>query len=188
MSQDEVATFLSNLRSTLRMLETLPIPTISAISGFALGGGLELALATDLRIVAPSAQLGLPETRLGIIPGAGGTYRLPELVGTSRALDIVLTGRRVGAIEAVQIGLANRIVNISEEEEEGRERTIDAAVEVAQEICTGAPIAIKVAKRVVTARDEEAENMGYLEVVGTKDRDEALVAFKEKRRPIFRGE
>jgi methylglutaconyl-CoA hydratase len=184
MSQDEVATFLSNLRSTLRMLETLPIPTISAISGFALGGGLELALATDLRVVAPGAQLGLPETRLGIIPGAGGTYRLPELVGTSRALDIVLTGRHVGAIEAVQIGLANRIVNIGEEEER-RERTIDAAVEVAQGICTGAPIAIKIAKRVVMA---EAENRGYLEVVGTKDRDDGLVTFKEKRRPVFRGE
>ncbi|KAF8250356.1 ClpP/crotonase [Wilcoxina mikolae CBS 423.85] len=187
MSPDQVATFLADLRSTLHMLETLPIPTISAISGFALGGGLELALATDLRIVAPGAQLGLPETRLGIIPGAGGTYRLPELVGTSRALDIVLTGRRVGAIEAVQIGLANRIVNV-EGEEEGRERTIDAAIEVAQEICTGAPIAIKIAKRVVTARDEEAENRGYLEVVGTKDRDEALVAFKEKRIPVFKGE
>ncbi|KAI5855491.1 ClpP/crotonase-like domain-containing protein [Tricharina praecox] len=186
MTRQDVDTFLADLRGLLKMLETLPIPTISAISGFALGGGLELALATDIRIVAPAAQLALPETRLGIIPGAGGTYRLPRLVGQSRALDIVLSGRRVGAIEAVHIGLANRIVDVGPDEE-GRERTIDAAVEVAQEICTGAPQAVRIAKRVVIAEDEEAENRGYLEVVGTKDRNEALKAFAEKRKPVFSG-
>jgi len=187
MTRADVDAFLADLRVALRSLETLPIPTVSAISGFALGGGLELALATDIRVVAPAAQLGLPETRLGIIPGAGGTYRLPRLVGRSRALDIVLSGRRVGAVEAVQIGLANRIVDVGVGEGEGRERTIDAAVEVAREICTGAPIAVRVAKRVVVAEDEEAENRGYLEVVGTKDRDEALKAFAEKRKPVFSG-
>lgn len=187
MSSIQVTKFLADLRAALHTLETLPIPTITAISGFALGGGLELALATDMRVVAPGAQLGLPETRLGIIPGAGGTFRLPRLVGKSRALDIVLTGRRVGAIEAVQIGLANRIVDVGAEGGEGRERTIDAAIEVAQQICLGAPKAIKVAKRVVIAEDEEAEGMGYLEVVATKDRDEALKAFQEKRKPVFNG-
>jgi methylglutaconyl-CoA hydratase len=187
MTRQDVDVFLSDLRGMLKTLEALPIPTIAAISGFALGGGLELALAADLRVVAPAAQMALPETRLGIIPGAGGTYRLPGLVGRSRALDIVLSGRRVGAIEAVQIGLANRIVDVAPEEGEGRERTIDAALEVAREICTGAPIAIRVAKRVVVAEDEEAENRGYLEVVSTKDRDEALRAFAEKRRPVFEG-
>jgi methylglutaconyl-CoA hydratase len=187
MTPVEVDSFLADLRGTLKTLENLPIPTIAAISGFALGGGLELAMAADLRVVAPSAQLALPETRLGIIPGAGGTYRLPRLVGKSRALDIVLSGRRVGAIEAVQIGLANRIVDVGPEEGEGRERTVDAALEVAREICAGAPIAIRVAKRVVKAESDEAENRGYLEVVGTKDRNEALKAFKEKRRPVFEG-
>ncbi|KAA8900912.1 ClpP/crotonase-like domain-containing protein [Sphaerosporella brunnea] len=188
MTPADVEQFLKSLRGCLHTLENLPIPTISAISGFALGGGLELALATDLRIVSPAAQLGLPETRLGIIPGAGGTYRLPRLVGRSRALDIILSGRRVGAIEAVQIGLANRIVDLGDTEDwEGRERTLDAALEVAREICTGAPIAIRVAKRVVSAQSEEAENRGYLQVVGTRDRDEALKAFKEKRNPVFEG-
>lgn len=99
----------------------------------------------------------------------------------------MLSGRRVGAIEAVQIGLANRIVDVGPKEGEGREKTVDAALEVAREICAGAPISIRVAKRVVKAESEEAENRGYLEVVGTKDRDEALKAFKEKRRPVFKG-
>jgi len=186
MTREDVDTFLASLRGLLKTLETLPIPTISAISGFALGGGLELALATDIRIVAPSAQLALPETRLGIIPGAGGTYRLPRLVGQSKALDIVLSGRRVHAMEAVLIGLANMCVDIGTEEE-GRERTLDAATEFAREICMGAPQAVRIAKSVVIAEDEEAENRGYLEVVATKDRDEALKAFAEKRKPVFSG-
>jgi methylglutaconyl-CoA hydratase len=191
MTKEEVTEFLTLLRSTLSTLSELPIPTISAISGFALGGGMELALATDIRVVSTTAKLGLPETRLGIIPGAGGTFRLPKLVGESRALDIVLSGRRVSGIEAVQIGLANRIVDLKglqEEDVEGREKTIDAAVEVARAICTGAPLAVRVAKRVVKGADERVEARGYDEVVGTKDRDEALRAFAEKRGPIFRGE
>jgi len=191
MTKEEVTEFLTLLRSTLSTLSELPIPTISAISSFALGGGLELALATDIRVVSTAAELGLPETRLGIIPGAGGTFRLPKLVGESRALDIVLSGRRVSGIEAVQIGLANRIVDLKGlqgEDVEGREKTIDAAVEVARAICTGAPLAVRVAKRVVKGADEGVEARGYDEVVGTKDRDEALRAFAEKRRPVFRDE
>ncbi|KAL7273499.1 hypothetical protein RUND412_003637 [Rhizina undulata] len=178
--------FLTSLRSTLKTLSSLPIPTLSAISSLALGGGLELALATDLRIVSPRAQLGLPETRLGIIPGAGGTYRLPRLIGEARAKDLILTGRRVGAIEAVQIGLANRIVDI-DEEGEGRIKTIDATIEVAQEICFGAPIAIKIAKAAVEGAREEVENGLYEKVVGTEDRNEALSAFRERRIPSFKG-
>lgn len=99
---------------------------------------------------------------------------------------MVLTGRRVGAIEAVQIGLANRIVDVGEGE--GRERVIDAAVEVAQEICWGGPIAVRAALEAVNGECEEAENAAYEKVVGTRDRDEALAAFREKRRPVFKGE
>jgi methylglutaconyl-CoA hydratase len=193
MSQEEVASFLRLLRGTISTLEGLQIPTIAAMSGVALGGGLELALAADLRVIAPTVQLGLPETRLGIIPGAGGTFRLPRLVGQSRAMDIILTGRRVGAEEALQIGLANRIVYPSDLKEGvgsggTRERTIDTAIQVAQEISFGGPIAVRVAKKVVSKATEEAEANGYLEVVATKDRDEALIAFKEKRKPVFLGE
>lgn len=163
----------------------------------ALGGGLELALATTFRIVAPDVQLALPETRLGILPGAGGTYRLPRLVGRSRAMDMVLTARRVGGIEAVEIGLANWVVEVHGEEDkgegekdkgEGREKVIEAAVEIALEMCLGAPVALRAAMRAVNGQCEAAENEAYETVVRTKDRDEALAAFREKRRPVFKGE
>ena len=192
MTASDVDVFLAGLRGALRTLQQLPVPTVVAISGAALGGGLELALAADLRVVSPTAVLGLPETRLGIIPGAGGTYRLPSLVGRSRALDLVLTGRRIGAAEAVAIGLASRLVPLPEEAQpgkkaEGREETISAALNLAREMCEGAPLALAAAKRAVTAMTEEAENAAYGDVVGTRDRDEALAAFAEKRRPIFKG-
>lgn len=161
----------------------------------ALGGGLELALATTFRIVAPDVQLALPETRLGILPGAGGTYRLPRLVGRSRAMDMVLTARRVSGIEAVEIGLANWVVEVHGEEDggekekgEGREKVIEAAVEIALEMCLGAPVALRAAMRAVNGQCEAAENEAYESVVRTKDRDEALAAFREKRRPVFKGE
>lgn len=146
-------------------------------------------------------QLALPETRLGILPGAGGTYRLPRLVGRSRALDMILTARRVGGIEAVEIGLANWVVEVHDEGEdegeeqkskskkdEGREKVIEAAVEIALEMCSGAPVALRAAMRAVDGQCEAAENEAYETVVRTKDRDEALAAFREKRRPVFRGE
>lgn len=145
-------------------------------------------------------QLALPETRLGILPGAGGTYRLPRLVGRSRAMDMVLTARRVGGIEAVEIGLANWVVEVHGEEEEGgekgieaekgegREKVIEAAVEIALEMCLGAPVALRAAMRAVDGGCEAAENEAYESVVRTKDRDEALAAFREKRRPVFKGE
>lgn len=202
MTRAETDAFLHELRATLALLEALPIPTISAVSGFALGGGLELALATDLRVVGPRAQLGLPESRLAIVPGAGGTYRLPRLIGQSRALDIALTGRRVGAIEAVQIGLANRVVDVDGQLEgtaaaaelgpdadpEGRIEVINAAIEVAKEICEGGPIAVRAAKKAVKAEDADVEDECYRAVVETKDRNEALLAFREKRLPGFTGQ
>ncbi len=154
----------------------------------ALGGGLELTLATDFRVLGEKAQVGLPETRLGIIPGAGGTYRLPKIVGRTKALDMVLTGRRVTAPEALAIGLADRFVPLPEEGEgEGRKEVIEAALEMARDICGGAPRSVVAAKEAVLAGSEEAENSGYESVVGTRDRDEALRAFGEKRRPVFRG-
>jgi methylglutaconyl-CoA hydratase len=188
------ANFLTTLRGTLTSISQLPIPTISALAAPAFGGGLELALTTHMRIFATTTTVALPETRLAIIPGAGGTYRLPALIGLSRARDMILTGRRVGAPEAYFLGLCDRLVEITQEEaaQDGAARTkvLNEAIKLARDICEGGPIAIKAAIAAVEgcAMGEKAENAAYELVVKTKDRDEALAAFREKRKPVFRGE
>ncbi|PYH74945.1 putative mitochondrial methylglutaconyl-CoA hydratase (Auh) [Aspergillus vadensis CBS 113365] len=193
MSREETAEFLYNLRSTFRNLSELPIPTISAVSSMALGGGLELALSTHLRVFGSSCMVGLPETRLAIIPGAGGTYRLPSLIGVNRARDLILTGRRVSGPESYFIGLCDRLVEVLPEEEAkdgvAREKVLTESIKLALEICEGGPIAIKQALKAVSEfqRGEEAENEAYDGVIGTEDRYEALRAFAEKRKPVFRG-
>ncbi|KAI2779904.1 ClpP/crotonase [Daldinia loculata] len=203
-TQEETAQFLADLRGTFSSLSSLPIPTISAISSLALGGGLELALCTHFRVLASTATVGLPETRLGIIPGAGGTYRLPALIGLPRARDIILTGRRVSAPEAYFLGIADRLVEVLPEDERdgvaqtnngaedglptrARNAVLSEAVRLAGEICEGGPIAIRSALQAVNWAREEIENAMYERVVKTEDRDEALEAFKEKRKPIFKG-
>ena len=174
------------------MLSSSSIPTISAIHGLALGGGLELALCTHFRVMASTSFLGLPETRLGIIPGAGGTIRLPLLIGKSRAADLILTGRQVGAEEALRIGLCDRVVDIEPEgvETDGshskaKESVLAAAVEMATEICKGGPLAVNQALHAVKTGEE---NEAYEAVLQSWDRTEALEAFAEKRVPNFRGE
>ncbi|KAI1385845.1 ClpP/crotonase [Hypoxylon trugodes] len=202
---EETSQFLANLRGTFASLSSLPIPTISAASSVALGGGLELALCTHFRVLASTATIGLPETRLGIIPGAGGTYRLPALIGLSRARDMILTGRRVSAPEAYFLGIADRLVEVLPEDErdgvaqenggggeEGlparaRNAVLSESVRLASEICEGGPIAVRSALQAVSWAREEVENAMYERVVKTEDRDEALEAFKEKRKPVFKG-
>ncbi|KAI1123133.1 ClpP/crotonase [Nemania abortiva] len=203
-TQEETAQFLANLRGTFSQLSTLPIPTISAISSLALGGGLELALCTHFRVLASTAVVGLPETRLGIIPGAGGTYRLPALIGLPRARDLILTGRRVSAPEAYFLGIADRLVEVLPEEEDGmpqepgskvdeelpsraRRAALSESVRLAGEICEGGPIAIRAGLQAVSWAREEVEDAMYQRVVKSEDRDEALAAFKEKRKPMFKG-
>lgn len=193
-SKSSTANFLTSLRGTFASISQLPVPTISALAAPAFGGGLELALTTHMRVFASSTTVALPETRLAIIPGAGGTYRLPALIGLSRARDLILTGRRVAAPEAYFLGLCDRLVEVSEEEvqQEGgaRKKVLNEAIRLAREICEGGPIAIKAALAAVEgcALGEQAENAAYEIVVKTKDRDEALRAFREKRKPAFRGE
>lgn len=185
--------FLLKLRATFKNLASLQIPTISAVSSMALGGGLELALCTHLRVFASSCAVGLPETRLAIIPGAGGTYRLPAIIGANRARDMILTGRRVTGPESYFIGLCDRLVEVLPEEEaqEGvaRERVLRESIKLALDICEGGPIAIKMALQAVDAYalGERAENAAYEGVIETDDRYEALRAFAEKRKPAFRG-
>lgn len=185
--------FLEKLRGTFKDLAALQVPTISAVSSMALGGGLELALCTHLRVFGSTSTVGLPETRLAIIPGAGGTYRLPQLIGMNRARDLILTGRRVAGPESYFLGLCDRLVEVLPEEgaQEGvaRERVLRESIKLALDICEGGPIALKQALLAVqgSALGEVAENRAYEGVIQTEDRYEALRAFAEKRKPAFRG-
>lgn len=195
MSLPETRAFLSTLRSLFYRLSTLPVPTIACVSGAALGGGLELALACNLRIFARNASVGLPETSLAIVPGAGGTYRLPQVVGASRALDMILTGRRVGAEEALTMGLCNRIVPAAEEDEHylglspeaKRLELLDAGIALANQVTGGGPVAVRAALGVLYGSHDALENAAYETVLCTEDRNEALRAFLEKRRPLYQG-
>ncbi|TYI52405.1 hypothetical protein E1A91_D12G245700v1 [Gossypium mustelinum] len=174
-------------RKKMTAAEELQIPTIAVIEGAALGGGLEMALSCDLRICGENALLGLPETGLAIIPGAGGTQRLPRLVGKSIAKDIIFTGRRMGGRDAMSMGLVNYCVPAGEAHSK--------ALEIAREINQKGPIAIRMAKRainegidreMISALDLEEEC--YEQTLNTKDRLEGLAAFAEKRKPIYTGE
>lgn len=187
MSDADVHAFHAGLRSALRSMETAPQPIVAALNGAALGGGLEVALACDIRIAAASAQVGLPEVSLGIIPGGGGTQRLARLVGVARAKDLVLTARRIGAEEAASMGLVTRVVS--------PERLLPEALALAEQVARNAPISLRQAKRAIDdgfhlplEEALELEHRMYQDCLGTKDRVEALRAFAERRPPVFRGE
>ncbi|KAI9790103.1 MAG: hypothetical protein M1816_005573 [Peltula sp. TS41687] len=191
-TQPETEAFLAFLRDTFTKIAELPIPTITAMASIAFGGGLELALTTDFRVFGSTSLVALPETRLGIIPGAGGTYRLPALIGKTKAKDLILTGRRAGGLEAHRLGLCDRLVEITpaDHAREGgaRELVMQEAIKLAYGICEGGPLAIRAAKKAVENwQVREAENMAYDEVIATDDRNEALMAFREKRKPVFKG-
>lgn len=131
MSQAETSQFVRELREALAQLDALPMPTVACVDGFALGGGAELALACDVRVAGRDAQFAFPETRLGIIPGAGGTQRLPRIVGISRAKELIFTGRRIDMHDAVKMGLADHAAD-----EAGAE---DVALRLARDIARGGP-------------------------------------------------
>lgn len=186
MSAEDVHAFHGLLRRALDGIEAAPQVFVAALNGAALGGGLELALACDLRLAADPAQLGLPEVSLGIIPGGGGTQRLSRLVGVARAKDLVLTARRVGAAEALAMGLVTQIVP--------PQRLLAEALELAAQIARNAPISLRQAKRAIDggfglplAEALALENRLYQDCLGTRDREEALRAFAEKRSPVFTG-
>ncbi|KAM9734612.1 methylglutaconyl-CoA hydratase, mitochondrial [Menidia menidia] len=191
MQQSEVAPFVSKARALITELGTLPVPTIAAIDGAALGGGLEMALACDIRIASNSAKMGLVETKLAIIPGAGGTQRLPRAVGVSVAKELIFAARVVDGQEACRLGLVSHCV----EQNEGGDAAYRRALELAREINPQGPIAIRMAKLAINQGIEVDLSTGlaieeacYAQVIPTKDRLEGLAAFKEKRRPHFKGE
>ena len=169
-----------------RRLAACRTPLIAAVSGFALGGGCELALLCDLIVASETAEFGQPEITLGIIPGGGGTQRLARVVGKQRAMELVLTGRRIEAGEAERLGFVNLVVR--------KKQWLDQALELAQRIAARPPIAARLAKQAVLAAEEttmsaglETERRLYELAMATEDRLEGMDAFLEKRRPKFRG-
>jgi methylglutaconyl-CoA hydratase len=187
MSHDDVRALILRYREAFAWLDASPVPVIAAINGVALGGGLELALLCDLRIAAPTAQLGLPETGLGIIPGAGGTQRLPRVIGVPRAKEMILLGRRVNAVEALEWGLVHRLSNTVES-------LLDDTLAWIEPILLGAPIAQAAALEAIDssqflplAAGLEREAALYDRCLVSEDRVEALRAFAERRQPVFQG-
>lgn len=181
----EIATDVGALEQACRDVEAIPKITIAAINGFALGGGFELSLACDFRYAADDAHVGLPEILLGIIPGAGGTQRLPRLVGLARARELILTGRRIPAPEALEIGLVDRVVPAAE--------VHAAAVEDARRFARGPSVAYAAAKRALAAADHvlleglAVERDAFVPLFATADQEEGMRAFLEKREPRFEG-
>jgi enoyl-CoA hydratase/carnithine racemase len=183
----QVKEFIFTIRDLFSSIENLNKPVIAAVNGVALGGGTELALACDIRIASATASMGLTETRLAIIPGAGGTQRLPRLIGRGKAKELIFTGRRVPAEEALAIGLVNQVCE--------PDNLLEACQSMAAEICQTGPIAIEQAKYAINHGLETdlhtglaIESNAYWVTIPTQDRLEGLAAFREKRKPVYRGE
>ena len=186
MSLEEVRAFVPRLAGICNALAAIPYPTIAAVRGTAAGGGCELALACDLRVLAEDARIGLRETALAILPGAGGTQRLPRIAGAAVAKRWIFTGHLFSAAKAAADRVADAVVAPDRLEEEARA--------IAASICANGPVAIRLAKRAIDAgadlpmdRALALEWECYQGVLGTEDREEALRAFGEKRAPDFRG-
>ncbi|GLI64111.1 hypothetical protein VaNZ11_007286 [Volvox africanus] len=187
MSQSEAAEFVSRIRRTFTELQDLPMPTVAVVEGLALGGGAELALACDIRILGNGASMAFPEAQLGIIPGAGGTQRLPRIVGASRAKELIFTGRRVAGPEALDLQLADHVVP--------DDQVYNRALQLAEQIVRSAPLSLRQAKAAVNRGLDVDLHTGlameeamYAQLLPTRDRLEGLKAFAEKRKPEYKGE
>ncbi len=167
-------------------IRTLHKPVIAAVSGWALGGGFELALSCDMIVASESARFGLPEVTIGVIPGAGGTQRLPRVVGKVLAMEMMLNNRMLTAQEALQFGLVNRVVPV--------ERFLDEAMLLAEQIAERAPLAVQAVKQLINQSYERFLNDGIAEerqvfhnLFSTEDQKEGMTAFLEKRKPEWKG-
>jgi len=186
MSLDDTRAFVRELNRLMDQVAAFPRPVIAAINGVAFGGGLELALACDIRLAADRAEVGLTETRLGIIPGAGGTQRLPRLTGVAVAKELILTGRRIGAARARELGIVAEVVPAAD--------LPAAAARLAADVAACGPLALSQAKLAIDggldlplAAGLALEQSCYEVVLGSDDRNEGLAAFAEKRPPAFKG-
>lgn len=178
--------FVTQIHLLFNKLEQLPVPVIAAVSGLALGGGCELALACDIRIASENARFGLPEIKIGVIPGGGGTQRLPRLIGVGRAKELLYTGEPIDAKEAYRIGLVNKVVPA--------ESLMDTAQKMASKFLEQPGLALKMTKMVIndginmdlrSALAHEARCFEWL--FSTQDQKEGMMAFMEKRKPEFKG-
>ncbi len=167
-------------------IRAFPKPLVAAVSGYCLGGGCELAMLCDIIVAAESARFGQPEINLGILPGAGGTQRLPRAVGKHRAMELILTGRHISAQQAYEWGLVNRVVP--------PEALLDEAYALAREIASKAPVAVRLAKAAVLRSLDTPLDVGldyerrlFALAFGTEDKEEGVRAFLEKRKPVFQG-
>lgn len=191
MRPEEVGPFVTKLRSMLAGAQNLPMPTIAAIDGAALGGGLELALGLDFRVASDDAKMGLVETKLAIIPGGGGTQNLTRLIGPSLAKELIFTGRVINGEKACEYGIVNYCVKQNNKGDAAYLKSL----ELAKEILPQGPVALRMAKKAISLGSEvdlqsalAFEQACYAQVIPTKDRIEGLSAFKEKRKPNYRGE
>ena len=186
LQPEQVKEYIFTIRNLFTSIEELNKPVIAAVNGIALGGGTELALASDIRIASNTASMGLTETRLAIIPGAGGTQRLPRLAGKGKAKELIFTGQRVDAPEALKIGLVNKICD--------QKDLWNECKKMADMICETGPVAIEQAKYAINYGMETdihtglaIESNAYWVCIPTEDRLEGLAAFKEKRKPEYKG-
>ena len=174
------------MRGLFESLRAMPQPSIASVFGHALGGGFELALSCDLIVAAEDALFGLPEVRVGIVPGGGGTQLLARAIGAARAKELIFTGRRITAVEALDIGLVSRVVE--------REALEASTKELAREICRSSPIGVREAKRAIDRGWEvplevgiELEDLAWRRAVASEDRREGIAAFNDKRDPQWKG-
>lgn len=186
LSDVEVRRNIYKIGEVFSLIDQLPQPTIAAINGFAFGGGMELALSCDFRIAVSGAKMGLTETSLAIIPGAGGTQRLPRLIGQAKALELILTAKRLSAEEALNYGLLTKVADAK--------NLMDTCLELAEQMLVNGPLALQQAKFAVKQGMNadlqtglQIERKAYEVIIPTEDRIEALQAFAEKRKPEFKG-
>lgn len=186
MTDAQVTSTVALIGKTIQRIAELPVPVIAAMNGAAIGGGMELALACDIRIAAENSKMGLTETSLAIIPGAGGTQRLARLIGSGQAKRLIFTAQLVGTEEAKRLGIV--------EETAKSENLFNKAMEMAGNIAENGPIAIRRAKQAINDGIEtdihtglSIENLCYQETIQTKDREEGLQAFRDKRKPNYQG-
>jgi enoyl-CoA hydratase len=182
MDSDQARAWGDLGHETALLLETMPKPTIAAVNGFALGGGCELALACDVRYASTVAKLGQPEVSIGIIPGWGGTQRLPRVVGIGVARELIFTGRMVDADEALRIGLVNAVFS--------PEELMSKALELARSLAAKSPLVLAAIKETTSRTfhgDLGAEAEAFADLFGSEDQREGMAAFIEKREPRFSG-